>query len=140
MLQRKNFEQAFFYKILNIWGFKNQQTIIKQNTFQAIYKCLISREKGPRLPGFLKEIGKWWTYHPNGNPRNVGNYNLGKKDGDWLQYYENGKIENSQNMPLGLLIRNAKKGKIEELKQTPTKAAEHPQDTVEHPTTAITHQ
>ena len=30
---------------------------------------------------------------------------------------ENGKIENSQNMPLGLLIRNAKKGKIEELKQ-----------------------
>ena len=28
---------------------------------------------------------------------------------------ENGKIENSQNMPLGLLIRNAKKGKIEEL-------------------------
>ena len=30
---------------------------------------------------------------------------------------ENGKIENSQNMPLGLLIRNAKKGHIEELKQ-----------------------
>ena len=30
---------------------------------------------------------------------------------------ENGKIENSQNMPLGLLIRNAKKGQIEELKQ-----------------------
>ena len=30
---------------------------------------------------------------------------------------ENGKIENSQSMPLGLLIRNAKKGKIEELKQ-----------------------
>jgi len=30
---------------------------------------------------------------------------------------ENGKIENSQNMPLGLLIRNAKKGNIEELKQ-----------------------
>ena len=30
---------------------------------------------------------------------------------------ENGKIENSQNMPLGILIRNAKKGKIEELKQ-----------------------
>ena len=30
---------------------------------------------------------------------------------------ENGKIENSQNMPLGVLIRNAKKGKIEELKQ-----------------------
>ena len=30
---------------------------------------------------------------------------------------ENGKIENPQNMPLGLLIRNAKKGKIEELKQ-----------------------
>jgi len=30
---------------------------------------------------------------------------------------ENGKIENSQNMPLGLLIRNAKKGRIEELKQ-----------------------
>jgi len=30
---------------------------------------------------------------------------------------ENGKIENSQNMPLGLLIRNAKKCKIEELKQ-----------------------
>ena len=30
---------------------------------------------------------------------------------------ENGKIENSQNMPWGLLIRNAKKGKIEELKQ-----------------------
>ena len=29
---------------------------------------------------------------------------------------ENGKIENSQSMPLGLLIRNAKKGKIEELK------------------------
>ncbi len=27
-----------------------------------------------------------------------------------------GTIENSQNMPLGLLIRNAKKGKIEELK------------------------
>ena len=26
-----------------------------------------------------------------------------------------GTIENSQNMPLGLLIRNAKKGKIEEL-------------------------
>ena len=30
---------------------------------------------------------------------------------------ENGKIENSKNMPLGLLIRNEKKGKIEELKQ-----------------------
>ena len=30
---------------------------------------------------------------------------------------ENGKIENSQNMPLGLLIRNAKKGQIEDLKQ-----------------------
>ena len=30
---------------------------------------------------------------------------------------ENGAIENSQNMPLGLLIRNAKKGQIEELKQ-----------------------
>ena len=30
---------------------------------------------------------------------------------------EKGKIENSQSMPLGLLIRNAKKGKIEELKQ-----------------------
>ena len=30
---------------------------------------------------------------------------------------ENGKIENSQSMPLGLLIRNAKKGQIEELKQ-----------------------
>ena len=28
-----------------------------------------------------------------------------------------GTIENSQNMPLGLLIRNAKKGKIEELKE-----------------------
>ena len=28
----------------------------------------------------------------------------------------NGFIENSQNMPLGLLIRNAKKGQIEELK------------------------
>ena len=30
---------------------------------------------------------------------------------------ENGAIENSQNMPFGLLIRNAKKGQIEELKQ-----------------------
>ena len=30
---------------------------------------------------------------------------------------ENGKIENSQSMPLGLLIRNIKKGQIEELKQ-----------------------
>ena len=30
---------------------------------------------------------------------------------------ENGKIETSQNMPLGLLIRNAKKGQIEDLKQ-----------------------
>ena len=30
---------------------------------------------------------------------------------------ENGKIENSQSMPLGLLIRNAKKGQIEDLKQ-----------------------
>ena len=30
---------------------------------------------------------------------------------------ENGKIENSQNMPLGLLIRNAKKGQIEELRE-----------------------
>ena len=28
----------------------------------------------------------------------------------------NGVIDNSQNMPLGLTIRNAKKGKIEELK------------------------
>ena len=28
----------------------------------------------------------------------------------------NGFIENSQNMPLGLLIRNAKKGQIEELR------------------------
>jgi|TARA_B110000263_G_scaffold220142_1_gene207794 rhodanese-related sulfurtransferase len=28
----------------------------------------------------------------------------------------NGSIENSQNMPLGLTIRNAKKGKIEDLK------------------------
>jgi len=30
---------------------------------------------------------------------------------------ENGIIENSRNMPLGLLIRNAKKGQIEDLKQ-----------------------
>ena len=30
---------------------------------------------------------------------------------------ENGKIQNSQNMPLGLLIRNVKKGQIEDLKQ-----------------------
>ena len=30
---------------------------------------------------------------------------------------ENGVIENSQNMPLGLLIRNTKKGKIEELRE-----------------------
>ena len=30
---------------------------------------------------------------------------------------QNGAIENSQNMPLGLLIRNAKKGQIEDLKQ-----------------------
>ena len=29
----------------------------------------------------------------------------------------NGFIENSQNMPLGLLIRNAKKGQIEELRE-----------------------
>ena len=28
----------------------------------------------------------------------------------------NGMIENSQNMPLGLVIRNAKKGQIEELR------------------------
>ena len=28
----------------------------------------------------------------------------------------NGAIENSQNMPLGLVIRNAKKGQIEDLK------------------------
>ena len=28
----------------------------------------------------------------------------------------NGSIENSQNMPLGLAIRNAKKGQIEDLK------------------------
>jgi rhodanese-related sulfurtransferase len=33
-----------------------------------------------------------------------------------LDEVENGVIENSQNMPLGLLIRNAKKGQIEELK------------------------
>jgi len=30
---------------------------------------------------------------------------------------ENGSIDNSQNMPLGLAIRYAKKGKIEELKE-----------------------
>ena len=30
---------------------------------------------------------------------------------------ENGSIDNSQNMPLGLVIRHAKKGKIEELKE-----------------------
>jgi len=30
---------------------------------------------------------------------------------------QNGAIENSQNMPLGLLIRNAKKGHIDDLKQ-----------------------
>ena len=30
--------------------------------------------------------------------------------------FVNGAIENSQNMPLGLVIRNAKKGQIEELK------------------------
>lgn len=29
----------------------------------------------------------------------------------------NGMIENSQNMPLGLVIRNAKKGQIEELRE-----------------------
>tara|TARA_Y100000590_G_scaffold139925_1_gene160378 strand:+ start:6199 stop:6492 length:294 start_codon:yes stop_codon:yes gene_type:complete len=29
----------------------------------------------------------------------------------------NGIVENSQNMPLGLVIRNAKKGKIENLKE-----------------------
>ena len=30
--------------------------------------------------------------------------------------FVNGSIENSQNMPLGLVIRNAKKGQIDELK------------------------
>ena len=30
--------------------------------------------------------------------------------------FENGKIENSQNMPLGLVIRNIKQGKIDNLK------------------------
>ena len=30
--------------------------------------------------------------------------------------FVNGAIENSQNMPLGLVIRNVKKGQIEELK------------------------
>ncbi|MEC7707396.1 MAG: rhodanese-like domain-containing protein [Thermoproteota archaeon] len=30
--------------------------------------------------------------------------------------FVNGAIENSQNMPLGLVIRNAKKGQIDELK------------------------
>ena len=30
--------------------------------------------------------------------------------------FVNGAIENSQNMPLGFVIRNAKKGQIEELK------------------------
>ena len=29
----------------------------------------------------------------------------------------NGSIDNSQNMPLGLVIRNAKKGQIEELRE-----------------------
>ena len=29
---------------------------------------------------------------------------------------QNGKIENSQHMPLGLVIRNVKQGKIDELK------------------------
>ncbi len=31
--------------------------------------------------------------------------------------FTNGSIENSQNMPLGLVIRNAKKGQIENLKE-----------------------
>ena len=31
--------------------------------------------------------------------------------------FVNGAIENSQNMPLGLVIRNVKKGQIEELKE-----------------------
>ena len=31
--------------------------------------------------------------------------------------FANGAINNSQNMPLGLVIRNAKKGQIEDLKE-----------------------
>ena len=31
--------------------------------------------------------------------------------------FQNGAIDNSQNMPLGLLIRNVKKAKIENLKE-----------------------
>ena len=31
--------------------------------------------------------------------------------------FQNGAIDNSQNMPLGLLIRNVKKGQIENLKE-----------------------
>jgi len=30
--------------------------------------------------------------------------------------FANGSVENSQNMPLGLVIRNAKKGQIDDLK------------------------
>ena len=33
-----------------------------------------------------------------------------------IDEFENGKIENSQNMPLGLVIRNIKQGKIDNLK------------------------
>jgi lysyl-tRNA synthetase, class I len=29
-----------------------------KDVFKTIYRCLIKRDKGPRLPGFLKEIGK----------------------------------------------------------------------------------
>lgn len=36
----------------------NKSECDAKNIFQAIYQCLVSRDRGPRLPGFIKEIGK----------------------------------------------------------------------------------
>ena len=35
----------------------NQVSCESKDVFQALYQCLVGKDKGPRLPGFIKELG-----------------------------------------------------------------------------------
>ena len=51
-VEPKDLNQAIYDDVIHKTGADAKEV------FHAVYKKLIGRDQGPRLPGFLKEIGK----------------------------------------------------------------------------------
>lgn len=51
-IETKALNQLIFDEVLHVSGCDSKEF------YAAVYQRLISRDQGPRLPGFLKEIGK----------------------------------------------------------------------------------